>query len=100
MNKNYKVDKVEHVWNKSNDRWVYIEYNAVSEIIGLNFMQGDEYECFKKSWCHNDQGLMEFYNLMLHMFSVEKASVTTLSVINKCMWSFHSAIAQREDNPQ
>lgn len=100
MNKNYKVDKVEHVWNKSNDRWVYIEYNAVSEIIGLNFMQGDEYECFKKSWCHNDQGLMEFYNLMLHMFSVEKASVTTLSFINKCMWSFHSAIAQREDNPQ
>jgi len=100
MNKNYKVDKVEHVWNKSNDRWVYIEYNAASEIIGLNFMQGDEYECFKKSWCHNDQGLMEFYNLMLHMFSAEKASVTTLSFINKCMWSFHSAIAQREDNPQ
>jgi hypothetical protein len=100
MNKNYKVDKVEHVWSKSSDRWVYIEYNAAREIIGLNFMQGNEYECFKKSWCHNDRGLMEFYNLMLHMFSVEKASVTTLSFINKCMWSFHSAIAQREDNPQ
>ena len=100
MNKDYRIDKVEHIWCKSDDRWVYIEYCEQRKIIGLNFMQGDEYECFKKGWCHNDQGLKEFYDLMLHMFSIEKASVTTLSFINKCMWAFHSAIAQREDNPQ
>ena len=36
------VTKVEHVWCESNDRWIYIEYNAHRRIVGLNFMQGDE----------------------------------------------------------
>tara|TARA_R110000765_G_C18766870_1_gene589627 strand:- start:349 stop:651 length:303 start_codon:yes stop_codon:yes gene_type:complete len=100
MNKDYEVTKVEHVWDEPNDRWVYIEYNTIRKIIGLNFMQGNEYECFKKNWCCNDQGLMEFYNQMLYTFPIEKVSVTTLSFINKCMWAFHSAISQREENPQ
>jgi|TARA_B110000914_G_C15291150_1_gene366706 hypothetical protein len=100
MNKDYRVDKVEHIWCESDDRWVYIEYCNQRKIIGLNFMQGDEYGCFKKGWCINDQGLTEFYNAMLYTFPIEKVSVTTISFINKCMWAFHSAIAQREENPQ
>ena len=100
MNKDYIVDKVEHVFDESNDRWMYIEYNKIRKIIGLNFMQGDDYEFFKKGWCRNDQGLTEFYHQMLYTFPIEKVSVSTQSFINKCMWSFHSAIAQREENPQ
>jgi hypothetical protein len=100
MNKDYIVDKVEHVFDEANDRWMYIEYNKQRKIIGLNFMQGDDYEFFKKSWCRNDQGLTEFYHQMLYTFPIEKASVSTQSFINKCMWSFHAAIAQREENPQ
>ena len=96
----YGIDKVEHVWDNSNDRWIYLEYNKQRKIIGMNFMQGDFYEGFKKDWCKNDQGLTEFYNYMLYTFTIEKASVSTLSFINKCMWTFHSAIAQREENPQ
>ena len=102
MNKDYIVDKVEHVFDESNDRWMYIEYNKIRKIIGLNFMQGgtEEYKYFKKDWCHNDQGLTEFYHQMLYTFPIEKASVSTQAFINKCMWSFHAAIAQREENPQ
>ena len=97
---NYGINKVEHVWCEDNDRWIYLEYNKQRKIIGMNFMQGDSYEDFKKDWCNNDQGLTEFYNYMLYTFTIEKASVSTLSFINKCMWTFHSSIAQREENPQ
>ena len=96
----YDIGKIEHVWCEDNDRWIYLEYNKERKIIGMNFMQGDFYEDFKKDWCKNDQGLTEFYNYMLYTFTIEKASVSTLSFINKCMWTFHSSIAQREENPQ
>ena len=97
---NYDIDKVEHVWCESNDRWIYLEYNKQRKIIGMNFMQGDFYKGFKADWCISDVGLTEFYESMLYTFPIEKASVSTLSFINKCMWSFHTAIAQREENPQ
>lgn len=88
---NYDVDKVEHVWCEDNGRWIYLEYNKQRKIIGMNFMQGGFYESFKKDWCKNDKGLTKFYNSMLYTFPIEKASVSTLSFINKCMGSFHTA---------
>ena len=95
----HRVDKVEHVWNEKDDRWIYIEYNAQRKIIGLNFMQGDEYDYFTKKWCHNDQGLTDFYHSMLYTFPIEKASVNTIEFMSKCMWAFHTAIVAREDHP-
>ena len=94
----YKVDKVVHEWSEKEDRWIYIEYNAKRKIVGLNFMQGDEYDYFKKSWCYNDQGLTEFYESMLYTFPIEKASVNTLEFINKVMWSYHQAIVSNEEH--
>ena len=85
------VTKVEHVWCELNDRWVYIEYNAHRRIVGLNFMQGDEYEYFKEKWAYNNEALMQFYGTMLYTFPIEKASVNTLEFINKVMWTFHEA---------
>ena len=98
MIKEYEISKVTHEWCESNDRWIYIEYNAQLKIIGLNFMQSDEYDCFKKSWCHNDQGLMEFYDFMLYTFHIEKASVHTFEFINKVMWAYHQANESYEDH--
>lgn len=95
-----RVDKVEHVWCESNDRWVYLEYNKQRKIIGMNFMQGDCYKGFKADWCVSDIGLTKFYEFMSYTFPIEKASVDTLSFINKCMWAFHNAIYNREENPQ
>ena len=94
----YKVDKVVHEWSEKEDRWIYIEYNAKRKIVGLNFMQGDEYDYFKSKWCHNDQGLTEFYYSMLYTFPIEKASVNTLEFINKVMWSYHQAIVSNEEH--
>ena len=47
MKDKYKVDKVEHVWSEKEDRWLYIEYNEQRKVIGLNFMQGDDYDDLK-----------------------------------------------------
>ena len=94
-----RVDKVEHVWSEKEDRWIYIEYNTQRKIIGLNFMQGDDYDLFKEKWSYNDQGLTDFYHSMLYTFSIEQASVNTIEFINKCMWSFHMAVVSREDHP-
>lgn len=85
-----KANKVVHQWCEGNDRWVYIEYDG-DQIIGLNFMQGDEYEYFKEKWAHNNEALVDFYNIMLYTFPIEKASCNTLEFINKVMWAFHEA---------
>ena len=100
MKDQYKINKVEHIWDDGEDRWMYIEYNAQGKIIGLNFMQGGEYDWFKMAYCKSDQGLMDFYNSMLYTFPIEKASVSTLQFINKCMWAFHTAVVSREEYPQ
>ena len=84
-----KVTKVEHVWCGEEDRWVHIEYNDQRKIIGLNFMQGDDYEYFKEVWAYNNENLMAFYTTMLYTFPIEKASCNTLEFINKVMWAFH-----------
>jgi len=97
---NYDIKEVKHIWCEEDDRWVYLEYNDTHKIIGMNFMQGDEYESFKKDWCKSDNGLTEFYNSMLYTFPIEKVSVLPLDFINKCMWTFHTAIVQRKEYPQ
>ena len=91
MIKENKVDKVVHEWSEEEDRWIYIEYNTQRKIVGLNFMQGDEYEHFKKKWAYNNEYLMAFYTAMTYTFSFEKASCNTLEFINKVMWAFHEA---------
>ncbi len=91
-----EVTQVKHVWCESDDRWVYIEYNSINKIIGLNFMQGDDYDDFKRQWCLNNASLFEFWEEMLYTFPIERASVNTLEFINKVMWAYHSAISKEE----
>ena len=38
-----ELDRVVHQWCDDNDRWMYIEYDRDGKVMGLNFMQGDEY---------------------------------------------------------
>ena len=93
----FEITKVEHIWCRENDRWIYIEYNEKHGIIGLNFMQGDEYDKFKKSWCRKDQGLMSFYTSMIYTFYIEKSSVDDMQFINKVIWAYHKANVCHED---
>ena len=96
--KSHNPTTIKHIWNEENDRWMYLEYHQ-DKLIGMNFMQGDYYDAFKQDWCNSDQGLMDYYNSMVHTFPIEKKSVTILCFINKCMWSYHMAISLREENP-
>jgi hypothetical protein len=86
----YEVTKVSHIWSEKDDRWVYLEYNDKNKIVGMNFMQGNDYEYFKKMWCENNEHLLQFYREMLYTFPIECDSVNTIEFINKCMWAFHS----------
>jgi hypothetical protein len=93
-----KATTMHHIWNEANDRWMYIEYNQANRVIGLNYMQGDEYQVFKTYWCEIDQGMTDFYNQMVYTFPIEKSSVDDISFINKCMWAYHSAITSYQEN--
>jgi hypothetical protein len=90
-----EIFKVEHIWWQENDRWIYIEKDAQMKIIGINFMQGNEYEYFKESLCTNNPPLFKFYEMMLDTFPIEKASVNvdTMEFINKCIWAYHHAVS-------
>jgi hypothetical protein len=90
-----KISSVEHIWCDSNDRWVYKENYEDGEV-GLNFMQGDEYEEFKRDWCKVDKGLSEFYEQMRITMPIQYQSESNLGFINTVMWSYHSAIAYYE----
>ena len=81
-----KITKVEHVWSENEDRWIYIEYNEHNKIIGLNFMQGDDYEEFKKDWCFRDENLNRLYNTLSQEFKETKIALTKIEFINKCFW--------------
>lgn len=92
-----RVYKVEHRWSGESDRWMYIEYNQQGKIVGLNFMQGDEYQLFKKSWCVSDRGLTEFYQRQKYTFPIEFEAVDSLTFVNSCMWAYHAAISSYEN---
>jgi len=98
VNHLWNIKEVNHLWNEPNDRWMYIEYDEDNKIVGLNFMQGDEYLLFKEHWCKSDQGMTDFYNQMLYTFPIEFSSVGKISFINKCMWAYHSAITSYQEN--
>jgi hypothetical protein len=63
--KENEIVKVVHKWSEKNDRWIYIAYNDSNNIIGLNFMQGNEYDLFKKDFCINDRRLNSFQFLLI-----------------------------------
>jgi hypothetical protein len=83
---------------KSDDRWIYVEYDKHDNVIGLNFMQGaEDYELFKKDWCKPDHGLTEFYQYISIAFPTERLSVNKLSFINSVCWTYITAERCLED---
>ena len=91
------ITKVKHVWSKPNDRWIFIQYNSNNNIVGLNFMQGEEYDLFIKDWCKPDHGLFEFYQYMLMTYEHEWHNTSELDFINKVMWTYVTAERIIED---
>ena len=87
MRTNDRLNAVEHIWYAESDRWIYIERYA-SGYLGLNCMQGDEYEYFKKNWCEIDRGMSEFYSTMKNDLLKLRVEMSELEFIDKVMWIY------------
>ena len=87
MKTNDRLNAVEHIWYAESDRWIYIE-RYESGYLGLNFMQGDEYEYFKKNWCEMDRGMSEFYSTMKNDLIKLRVEMSELEFIDKVMWIY------------
>jgi hypothetical protein len=80
----YKVvESREIVWCPSDDRYILI-IKEEDAIVGLNFMQGDEFELFKESFSNIDYDLTDFFNAvepyLVHENQVDR--------INAAIWAY------------
>ena len=84
--KNYKE---ENMWDESNDRWIFLKHQD-GILVGLNYMQGDEYETFKSNFAKNDEKLTKFAIKMLDFRGEE----TYIEFINKVIWLYFELFQQ------
>jgi hypothetical protein len=79
----YKVvESREIVWCNDDDRYVLI-IKEDDEIVGLNYMQGDELDIFKQDFMYIDEELTDFYNSISDYLS----SDNELYRINQAIWA-------------
>lgn len=90
MRKDDRLNAVEHIWYAESDRWIYIERYA-SGYLGLNFMQGDEYNYFKRLIGEMDRGMSEFYETMKTDLIKLRVEMSELEFIDKVMWIYFEA---------
>jgi len=82
-NMSYKIKQSkEIVWCDQDDRYIMV-IKEDNEIIGLNFMQGDEFEFFTKHFDNIDHDLTGFYNSVKYCLSGE----SELDRINQAIWA-------------
>jgi len=87
------IVEVSHIWHQPSDRWIYIEYHE-DGWIGLNFMQGDEYELFKREYCVEDKSLSRFYDEMINdnlPFDFHQEDVKDTEFIDEIIWVYFKA---------
>ena len=91
---NYKVvESREIVWSENNDRYILI-IKENDEIVGLNFMQGDELDVFKRDFMYVDEELTDFYNAIEPYLDGRNDEI---SKINAAIWSFHEYSVLRDE---
>lgn len=82
---NYKVvESREIVWCNHDDRYVLI-VRENDEIIGLNWMQGDDLELFKEAYSMIDPDLTDFYNA-INLYLDERND--EIGKINAAIWAY------------
>jgi hypothetical protein len=90
---NYKlVESREIVWCNHDDRYVLI-VRENDEIIGLNWMQGDDLELFKEHYCGVDTDLTDFYNAIEPYLDERNDEI---GKINAAIWSYHEYLVLKE----
>ena len=76
------VKSEEIYWCNADDRYVCV-FRYRGEIVGLNYMQGDDYEAFEETFCDIDEDLTSFY------LSVQRYlnGATEIDRINQAIWA-------------
>ena len=87
------VESREIVWSENNDRYILI-IKENDEIVGLNFMQGDELDVFKRDFMYVDEELTDFYNSIEPYLDARNDEV---GKINAAIWSFHEYSVLRDE---
>lgn len=83
---NYKlVESREIVWCENDDRYVLI-LRSNDEIIGLNWMQGDDLDYFKEAYSMVDSELTDFYNA-IEPYLVHEGT-REIDRINAAIWAY------------
>ena len=92
------VESKQIVWCGQDDRYVLIVRHGGC-IVGLNFMQGDELDLFKKDFNYIDEKLTDFYIAINLSLSGE----SELDRVNQAIWAYLSYTelrAERNCNKQ
>jgi len=76
------VESREIVWCNDEDRYVLI-IKENNEVIGLNYMQGDELDLLKEQYDYIDYELTDFYNAVKDRLS----GYCELDRINQAIWA-------------
>ena len=80
----YKVvESREIVWCDSDDRYILI-IKEDEDIIGLNYMQGDELDMFKRDFNYIDEELTDFYHSIEPYLDARNNEV---GKINAAIWA-------------
>lgn len=83
---NYKiVESREIVWCDNDDRYILI-IKEDDEIVGLNYMQGDELGVFKRDSMYIDEELTDFYNAV-EPYLVHNGT-SEVDRINAAIWAY------------
>jgi hypothetical protein len=89
----YKVvESKQIVWCEYDDRYVLI-IKEDENIVGLNFMQGDELDIFKSDFNYADAKLTDYYNAVAPYLG----GSSELDRINQAIWAYHAYIELRAD---
>ena len=78
------VESREIVWCPYDDRYVLI-IKEDDDIVGLNFMQGDELDIFKENYNYVDAKLTDFYNAIEPYLDTRNNEV---GKINATIWAY------------
>jgi hypothetical protein len=82
----YKVvESKQIVWCQYDDRHVLI-VKEDENIVGLNFMQGDELDIFKSDFNYIDAKLTDYYNAVAPYLG----GASELDRINQAIWAYHA----------
>lgn len=90
---NHKLIKsTEIYWCNQHDRYIYI-VKENDDVIGLNYMQGEDFEYFEKNYSNIDEDLTDFYNSLDSYLNGEDE----IECINQAIWAYHTYEVLRAD---